>query len=164
MSDFSLKIKQIFLVLGDLAIFYLSLFLALLVRHGQGFQLLIFREHLPAYTVIYVIWLVVFYINSLYDLKIARNDVKFYSRLLNTLLINIVLAIIFFYFTPRVNISPKTVLFLDLGILAILLTLWRQTFNFFIKTALILSNTLIIGSSEAAIRLAQGIIKKPQIG
>lgn len=164
MNNFSLKIKQILLVIGDLAIFYLSLFLALLIRHGGDFKSLIFQEHLLAYTIIYVIWLVVFYINHLYDLSVAKNDVKFYSRLLNTLLINILLAVVFFYFTPRINISPKTVLFLDLGILAILLTIWRQSFNFFIKSSAILSNTLIVGSDEAALRLAKEIIKKPQIG
>lgn len=164
MNNFPLKIKQIILIIGDLAIFYLSLFLALLIRHGGDFKALIYQEHLFAYTIIYFIWLIVFYINHLYDLSLARNDIRFYSRLLNTLLINIVLAVIFFYFTPRINITPKTVLFLDLGILAILLTIWRQSFNYFIKTSTILSNTMIVGSNEAAIRLAKKILKNPQIG
>lgn len=164
MSHFSLKIKKGLLLLGDLAIFYLSLFLALLFRHGGNFNLTIFKEHLPTYTLIYAVWLVVFYINNLYDLRLAKNDIKFYSLLLKNLIANTILAVAFFYFMPGISIAPKTVLFLDLGILAILLAVWRQIFNFFIKTSVILSNTLIIGSNEAALKLMREVLSKPQIG
>lgn len=164
MNDFSLKIKRFLLIIGDLAVFYLSLFLALILRHGHDFELAIFKEHLPAYTIIYAVWLLVFYINHLYSINVARNDVKFYTRLLNTLIVNVVLAIIFFYFAPAIKISPKTVLFLDLGILIVLLTIWRQAFNYLIRSSRILSNTLIVGSNEASLKLAKEIINKPQIG
>ncbi len=164
MRHFSLKIKKIVLLLGDLFIFYLSLFLALLIRHGGNFTLAILKEHLPIYTLIYVIWLIIFYINNLYDLRIAKNDVKFYSRLLNNLIINAILAIAFFYFAPGISIAPKTVLFINLGILIILIVSWRQFFNFLIKSAPILSNTLLIGSNEAALKLIKEMANRPQIG
>jgi len=155
--------KKITLILSDILILYLSLWLTLLFRYQENFTLGTWKQHFWPFTIIYFLWLTIFFINGLYDLTLARNNIAFYTALLRGLVANSVLAISFFYFIPFFGITPKTNLFLDLLFIAVLLSLWRQIYNYLLKSAL-LNNVLIIGKNKETGQINQIIKKNPQLG
>ncbi|MDP2934446.1 MAG: hypothetical protein Q8N59_01590, partial [bacterium] len=81
-----MKAKKLILLLGDVIVLYASLIVALSVRY-RGFDLEVFKRHLLPFSIIYVVWLIVFYIHDLYELDIAKNNVEFSSALVRALII-----------------------------------------------------------------------------
>jgi len=161
------NLKKIILLLGDILILYLSLWLTLLIRYGANFDFNRWQQHFWPFTIIYFLWLVIFYIAGLYELTLARNNINFYSTLLRGLMINAGLAIAFFYFIPYFGIAPKTNLFLNLAIFTLLFSGWRQVYNHLLKTSTLLNNVLIIGrdgKNKETKQINQIVKNNPQLG
>ncbi len=158
-----MRIKKIILLIGDMVILYASLIIALTIRY-QGFNLNIFKTHLLPFSIIYLLWLIVFYMHDLYDLDIAKNNVKFSSAIIRALIIGGLISVAFFYLIPAFTIAPKTNLFLTVLVFIILFYAWRYLFNLLIGSLKMKINTAIIGYSPQAIELAKEIIKNPQLG
>ncbi|KKS26392.1 MAG: Sugar transferase, PEP-CTERM system associated [Parcubacteria group bacterium GW2011_GWC2_42_6] len=158
-----IKIKRIILILGDILILYSALILTLALRYQQNWQNE-WQNHFIPFSIIYLLWLLVFYILGLYDLSLARNNLYFFITLTKALAINAGLAVIFFYFIPFFGITPKTNLFINLAIFAILFVSWRQLYNLFIKNSALLNNVLIIGRNPETDELIRYIKDNPQIG
>ncbi|MFH1938083.1 MAG: sugar transferase, partial [Patescibacteria group bacterium] len=97
-------------------------------------------------------------------LSIARNNIAFYNILSRGLAINVGLAIAFFYFIPYFGITPKTNLFLNLTIFAVLFSGWRNLYNYLIKSSTLLNNVLIIGQNKEIDQLNKIIKNNPQLG
>ena len=94
----------------------------------------------------------------------ARNNLYFFITLAKVLAIDAGLAIIFFYFFPFFKVTPKTNLFINLLIFAVLFVAWRQFFNRFIRSRALLNNVLVIGQSQEAKELIRYINDSPQLG
>ena len=157
------KAKKALLFLGDLLILYLALFLMLYFSYGNSWTNS-WNQHFFPFTIVYLTWLMVFFIIGLYELNMARNNFDFFVTLGKSLLINAVLAISFFYFIPYFGITPKTNLFADLIIFALLFIVWRQVYNYCIKTAPLLNNVLILGQNQETKELINYIHSNPQLG
>ena len=157
------NIKRITLLIGDIIILYASLWLMLLVRYGAKFDINIWEQHFKPFTIIYATWLIVFFIAGLYDLSLARNNINFYSTLLRGLIINVGIAITFFYFLPFFGITPKTNLFLNIGIFAVLFTGWRQLYNHLVKSTALINNILIIGKNKEIDQIIKIVNNRPQL-
>ncbi len=156
--------KKITLFLGDLAVFYLSLFITLLIRYGSSAVAERWEQHFWPFTIIYLVWIIVFYIAGLYEFTLAKNELKFYSIILQSFVINLALGITFFYFIPYFSITPKTNLFLNTGVIALLFCAWRQLYNHSIKSSTWITNLLIIGSGKEIDYLSKIINENPQLG
>ena len=156
--------KKILLLLGDIIILYFSLWLTLFLRYWPDFDLIRFKQHFWPFTIIYVLWLIIFYIAGLYALNLARNNLTFYSTLLRGLSINAGLAVAFFYFIPYFGITPKTNLFLNLLIFTILVSLWRQLYNYSLKSEALLNNFIVIGQTKETQQLIELLKTHPQFG
>ena len=121
--------KEPFIIgLGDVIVFILSLWLALYLRLGDGLSMEMWNNHLVPFSFIFLYSLVVFYVAGLY----ARHAVvlkKTTLTILNSQIINALIAVLIFYFTPAVSniieVSPKTILVLYTAVSVILLSLWR---------------------------------------
>jgi len=157
------NIKRITLLIGDIVVLYISLWLMLFIRYGAKFDINLWQQHFQPFTIIYTIWLIVFFIAGLYDLSLARNNINFYSTLLRGLLINIGLAITFFYFLPYFGITPKTNLFLNIGIFTILFSGWRQLYNYLVKSSALINNVLIIGQNKEIDQIIKIVKNNPQL-
>ena len=157
------NIKRITLLIGDIVVLYISLWLMLFIRYGAKFDINLWQQHFQPFTIIYTIWLIVFFIAGLYDLSLARNNINFYSTLLRGLLINIGLAITFFYFLPYFGITPKTNLFLNIGIFTILFAGWRQLYNYLVKSTALINNVLIIGQNKEIDQIIKIVENNPQL-
>ena len=168
MPDFAVKSKKILLLLGDIAIIYLSLFLALLIRYLSFSQAIgQWQENLLPFSVIFLTWLICFFINDFYDLKASHNNIAILNNLLRAFIINTAIALAVFYFLIPLtshNIKPQRVLVIDLIIAFGLMYFWRWLFFNFIKSKSIANNVLIIGDSPLAQELLREINARPQLG
>lgn len=155
--------KKPLLFLGDIVILYSSLLLALLIRYGGAFSRH-FDFHLAPFSIIFIIWVVVFYISNLYDIGFSKNNVPFLSTLLYSIIINAVIATFFFYLVPFFGIAPKTNLLIFMSVATVLTLGWRYYFNrLLIKTGHH-NNTLIIGNNPQAQELYDYLLANPQLG
>ncbi len=157
--------KKIILVLGDIILLYLSLVITLNLRYGE-FNKEILKEHFWPFSIVFTIWLVVFFINGLYEIRKVKNDYKFFGQLINNLIINTLLAFSFFYLILGrfSSLKPQTVLIILIFVFACLWILWRKLFFYIISSAKLSNNLVIIGISPESLLLAEEIITKPQMG
>lgn len=161
-----MKTKKYILILGDIIILYASLIIALAIRY-RGFDFNVFENHLMPFSILYLVWLIVFFIHDLYDLDVAKNNVNFSSALIRALFINGLVSVLFFYLAPQSlfgALTPKTNLFLNILIFVILFYGWRYFFNFLLGSLKIKMNAAIVGYNPQIIELAKEIIKSPQMG
>jgi len=157
------QIKRGALFFGDIFMLYLALFLTLVFRYGKNWQEN-WDDHFLPFTLIYALSLIVFYIIGLYDIHVARNNLSFFLTLARAVFINAALAIVFFYFIPFFGISPKTNLFLNIAIFAFIFIVWRQFYNYFIKSPNLLNNIMVLGESQETKELIEYININPQLG
>lgn len=154
------------LVGGDLLVLYLALFATLVLRFGKLPNLNIWVQHFQPFSWLFLAWLVVFYMNGLYDISVHKNDVGFYNKIIQNLLINYGLAAAYFYLlTDRLfQIKPQVVFFIFLAASALLIPLWRYLYNSFLHRPNLLRNVLVIGMKDEARELIEEIVRKPQLG
>lgn len=113
------------LFLGDALVFGFSLWLTLLVRYAEAPSSELLSEHFVAFTPLFVIWLLIFYMAGLYGKRVVFAKTALFGAILWTQVLNIVLAALFFFFTPGIGIAPKTNLLLYLVISLALVLAWR---------------------------------------
>ncbi|MBD3281990.1 MAG: exopolysaccharide biosynthesis polyprenyl glycosylphosphotransferase [Candidatus Portnoybacteria bacterium] len=160
-----MKVKKLILILGDIVMMYLALGLALALRY-KGFDFGIFENHIVPFSIIYLIWIIVFYIHNLYDIDLAKNNIDFSSALIRAILVSALISLAFFYLVPGFvvsDITPKTNLFLDIIVFVILFYAWRSLFNFLVGSSKKI-NVAIVGYNPQAVELAKEIFKNPQKG
>ncbi|MEK7615709.1 MAG: sugar transferase [Patescibacteria group bacterium] len=155
--------RKSILLLGDIAMLYLALFLTLVIRYGSGY-VGNFSIHLLPFTIIFLIWILVFYIANLYELSTVKNSLQFFTSYFYSLAINIAIAIAFFYLMPFVEIAPKTNLFIFLAIISALGVGWRSLYNRILVSGGYRNNTLIVGLSDQSQELYNFLLANPQIG
>lgn len=113
------------LLVGDIAVFALSLWLALLVRNLEIPEAQTLWLHILPFFILFIVWSFTYFLAGLY----GRGMRLFRSRMLSTIvyaqLINVVIAALFFFFIPLFTIAPKTVLLLYLLVSSPLIILWR---------------------------------------
>jgi len=161
-----MRAKKAILLIGDIIVLYASLILTLTIRY-HGFDLDILRRHLLPFSIIYLIWLIIFYINNLYELDIAKNNMEFSAALIRALIIAGLISIVFFYLAPNFAfgaITPKTNLFLNVLVFMVLFYGWRYFFNLLAGSLNLKMNMAIVGYNPQAIELSKEIIKNPQLG
>ena len=119
------KKEGVFLLLGDVLVFVVSLWVALFLRNLALPSQELFLLHLQPFSFIFVAWVASFFVAGLY----GKHTLLFKSRLptllLNTQIINSVLAVAFFYFVPALTITPKILLFIYLVVSFVFILLWR---------------------------------------
>ena len=109
----SLKIRQFILILGDIALLYISLFLALSIRNQEIISEKVWSDHWPIFSIAFVIWLSVFYITGAYSINNVKNDIKSIMDTARAMGVNILLAVSVFYLLPQTQLTPKTILLLS---------------------------------------------------
>src|SRR3989344_3748653 len=156
--------KRFGLFLSDAVVLYGSLLLMLYSRYGSRDNFDYFYNiHLIPFGIIFVLWLIIFYIANLYEPKSLRNSLDFYSVLFQTILTASAISIIFFYFIPIFGITPRTNLFIFIGIFTALISLTRYLWNRLFVTKF-KKSVLIVGTDHDVAELSEFIKKHPQLG
>jgi lipopolysaccharide/colanic/teichoic acid biosynthesis glycosyltransferase len=112
------------LFIGDVVVFAGSLWLALVARHFVAPNSVEYFEHLVPFSVLFVLWLLVFVIVGLYDKTVALFEDRLPGTVLQAQVINFCIALLFFFLAP-IDIQPKTVLALYFAISTSLIVIWR---------------------------------------
>lgn len=152
---------QIFLIfLGDIILFFLSLWVTLALRYFELPSVDIFALHALPFSYLFLVWIAVFYIAGLYE----SHTVIFKSRLpgmmLNVQAINSVIAVLFFYFIPAFGITPKTTLFLYLIVSLALISGWRLFGVQFLGLRK-KERAVLIGAGEESRKLYRAVNENP---
>ena len=123
--------KKFILLLVDIVLLYASLWLTLLFRYNNV-DTELWQKHFWPFSIVFILWIVVFFINGLYEIRKVKNDYKFYGRLVSNLLINTAIAFTFFYiiFDRFSYIRPQKVLIILVLVFAVLWIFWRKLFPF----------------------------------
>lgn len=156
------RFQKIILLIGDVAIFYGALFLTLIIRYGALPSEKLWEGHKWPFFFVSIVWLMIYYIAGLYDVEKSANSAKI-TQIIRTMLAGTGIAVAMFYFIPSFNITPKTNLFIDVGIVIFLIWLWRKFFQKIIAGGAKIKVFFWDDSAEVAV-FAMFINKNPQLG
>ncbi|TSC74931.1 MAG: Sugar transferase [Parcubacteria group bacterium Gr01-1014_44] len=155
--------KKFVLVLVDIAILYAALWLTLLARYQYGWWTSL-GLHLAPFTILFIVWLFVFYIANFYEIHVLKNGPVFYANFFRVLIINAVIGMVFFYLIPLFGIAPRRNFFIFLVFFAGLDFLARSIFNNIIAASKFSRPTLIVGLNEQSEEMAKLLRNNPQLG
>lgn len=158
------RIKQLILLFGDLLCMYLALTIALMARYRTMDLSGYWQTHRLSFGILFALWVIVLFINNVYDLRRAKNTILFFQNLSLTFLTNFFLGLAFFYFIPAFRITPKTNLILVVLLALILVSLWRALFNWLLGPSLLKRSILFLGYHQRLDELVTLFGNDPQIG
>lgn len=145
--------ESVFLFFGDIAFFILALVLTLLVRFLTWPSWTLFSAHLGPFSIIFAVWLLVFFIADLYNrrppARLPAGEATLANVVINVQLVNSFLALAFFYLIPYFVITPKLTLFVDLIFSLALVLWWRLGLSRFLDRGRA-ERYLFLDRSEAA--------------
>ena len=160
MNSFSRK-KPFVLLLGDLGSFLIALWLSLVIR-GLGIPSVdFFMAHLLPFSMLFILWILVFYIAGLYEKHTVVLKSKLPSLIANTQLVNSALATAFFYLIPFLGITPKTTLFIYLLVSFVLILFWRVYGYHFVAGRGRPNSAILIGSGNEMKELLEEVNDNP---
>jgi exopolysaccharide biosynthesis polyprenyl glycosylphosphotransferase len=145
------KKEPILVGFGDVIVLVFSLWLTLVLRYHSLPDSTVWYSHFIPFCLIFIYSVVIFYIAGLYGQYSAFVRSRIPSLIVKAQIVNTVLAVIFFYFTPDADISPKTTLFIYFVLATSFLIIWRISIFSFSglrkkRRALIISSTNTVGS------------------
>jgi len=156
-----IKLRKYLLLFFDVIFLYFSLYLSLLLRHFQKFETQIFFSHLFPFTILFFLWLIIFYTFGFYDFEFLKTSLIF--KTISVISLNFVLGVFLFYFIPQFKITPKTILILNSSIFGIFFFFSRKFFLSFFSAHL-LEKVAILGKDAEAEKLKKEIKERPFLG
>ncbi len=120
------KKEAITLFVGDTILFYAALWLTLLVRYKVFPDINLFREHAVPFSLLFVVWIIIFFIAGLYDKHTTFFKERLSTTIFRTQTFNIIIAALFFFLIPYFGIAPKTNLLIYLFVSSGLIVFWRM--------------------------------------
>ncbi len=157
--------KKFIILLGDVLMLYGSLAITLLLRYKADQFSVVFNDHIKPFSLIFIFWILIFYLNELYDSRSLNITISIIQRFLFSIFLAAVISITLFYlFTSFFKLTPKTNLFIFASIFGILDFGWR----FILRKAYISggwrNRILIIGDSPMIDNTTRHLKDHPQIG
>lgn len=162
--DLAHKAKSFLFIVADAVALYAALFVTLIVRYRSDFYEQFKDAHAVPFTAVFILWIIVFYIAGLYDLRRLRNNLDFVKTLFLCIAINAALAVALFYLIPVFGIAPKTNLLIFVVVFAIIEIFWRRFLNRTLAFGEAPNRTLFIGNGVIAGEIKKVISENPQLG
>lgn len=158
------KREPLLLLLGDLIFFDIALWLTLTIRYFRVPDTHTILTHAAPFSILFVVWVVLFYIAGLYEKHTMFLRNKLPSTILHTQLLNSLVAVLFFYLVPFFGITPKTILFIYLITSFGLILAWRLFLfpRFFFQKKK--HAAILIGSGEELRALKQEVNENSRYG
>ena len=162
------SLKKLFFLLGDIVVLHLALALTLFVRYRLLGDINGISPHWQAHWYyfigVFIIFLLVFYINNLYSLRQMASERNFIRHTLSSVIVASLLAIVYFYIYPQVDIAPKTNLAIFAVIALIGFLIWRKLSYLLLKSSAWQNNLAIIGYNEKIKVLLEDMSNRPGLG
>lgn len=158
LAKYRTTISQLILLFADIVLLYLALGISLWIRYQNNFDIVVLLDHIRLFTVIYILWIGIFYTNNLYNLTKIRQGVNFYLDLTRSLFIGGIIAIIMFYLLPYNDLTPKRLLLMNIIAFATLATIWRSIFIYYIGRYIPTNKIAIVGISVRSLSLGRQLL------
>lgn len=162
-----IKLKQLALVAGDILTLYASLMAMLIMRYGDlpAQKTTVAFSHFLPFSVVFAVWLLIFYIGGLYDPRLLKNNINFAKQFGTVLAMASLIAVMLFYlFMPSFIITPRANLFIYIAIFGVLGYIWRAAYNNLLSSGTPPNTILLVGYNKTAQELAEQISQNPQLG
>ena len=154
------RAEAIFLLIGDLCVFVISLWATLLIRDLTVPSNVLFYDHLAPFSILFIAWVLVYFIAGLYDNHTTLFKQRLPSIILRAQIVNVVMAALFFFLIPYFGITPKTNLFIYLFVSFGLIVFWRLVLAQFMGVRHF-DNALIIASGKEIDELIEEVNSNP---
>mgnify|MGYP001561443175 CR=1 FL=1 len=157
-------LKKTILLLGDIIVLYISLIITIVLRYDLDTFFSRFAAHLGPFSLLFLLWILVFYIADFYVLKTFKNRGVLAGTIIRAVLITTTLSMIFFYLfgDSFFRLTPKTNLFIFSGVFTILdFLLRRSLIQAFASGAI---NTVIIGNTPRIKEIIAHVKENPHSG
>jgi len=154
------NVIKLIIFLGDFALLFAALAVSLLWRDGFDGFVPYFLQHIPAFSIVFPLWCVVFYIGDLYNFSVQLNHRR-YSYLLA---VSIALAVGFFYAFPGLELTPKTNLLRIAVVFTVLFYGWRTLVTRTLDQLGIHRPVLLVGSDKQSLEIARKLIADARMG
>lgn len=118
--------------------------MTLIIRYGSIPGRGTLMAHLPAFSILFVVFIIINFSAGLYDKRSTFIRSRIQGTLFKAQIVNAVLGITLFYFAP-VSIAPKANLFIYFAVSTALLLLWRMVM-FPVVSVTRKQNALLVGS------------------
>ncbi len=124
MTSIASSRRVFLLVAGDLLAYVFSLIFTLTIRYDAIPSRALFFNHVPSFSILFVLFLLVSFSAGLYDKQSTLISGRIQGLLARVQIINFIIGIVFFYFAP-VGIAPKANLFIYILVSTGILFIWR---------------------------------------
>lgn len=121
------------LIIPDVILFYASLYLAILIRYPDSYNNINWQAHFTPFSFLFAVWILVFFIYGLFDISSLRRYSGLVIKLTGATLINLLAAIIYFYFQPNLILTPRRFLLIDIAVSFLLISAWHLLAKYFLK-------------------------------
>ncbi len=122
----SIRSVKTLLVLGDVLVFYSSIYAALFLRHMQEPDLTLLLLHIYYFTPLIALWILVFYLSGLYSRQVFLFADKTIQTLFLAQFVNVFVVALSFFFVFNTVIAPKLLLAIYLLVSVLFLFVWRM--------------------------------------
>jgi sugar transferase (PEP-CTERM system associated) len=103
------------------------------------------------------------YYFDLYDLKVYRSNIELGIRLLQSLGVSSILLAALYYIFPFLIIG-KGIFLISLGLMGVVIVLWRIIYNYILRTRQLDQKIMIVGSGPLAKNIASEILERMDTG
>lgn len=158
------RLKQLTILFGDLLALYIGLYLAILLRYFQIPNQFDINNLIGPFSWLFLVAIIIAFISGAYDLGKAKNNSSLFKKIFFDSIIWSLAGVLFFYIMPKSSINPKTILILTTLCGFGLLSIWRFVYNKFIAINILKIKVVFVGFSNEAQKIAETIIRSPQIG
>ncbi len=157
------SLKKTALFLGDTVILYVSLAATLFIRYRGENLPTYFNTHLLPFSLIFIVWLTIFYVADLYKHSTFRTRGALFSSLFSSVFISGISSVIIFYiFGGFFELTPKTNLAIFSAVFLALDYLMRSAFLGLFRSGAI--NIVVLGDSPLIKEALAGLKDNPQAG
>ncbi len=154
------RIRQFLLLMGDTVLMYAGLWCGLFLRTLVPPNHLQWQSHVLVFTITFCFWLVINYINGLYDTNRAYHA----RRYAETGIMALLVGIIFFYIFGDSGIAPKTILIIATTLTYIGIGCWHTMFARMVGNVRLQKKLAFVGMAEEASFLIETLQKEPERG
>lgn len=158
------RLKQLTILFGDLIALYTGLYLAILLRYFKLPNQLDIDGLIGPFSWLFLAAIIITFISGAYDLGKAKNNSGLFKKIFFDAVIWSVVGVLYFYIIPKSSINPKTILILTALCGFGLLSIWRFVYNRFVAANILKTKVFFVGFSSEAQKIAETIIRSPQIG
>ncbi len=118
-------IKWWLLIIPEAVSLYAALFVALGLRNYGAVDQPGYLLHVRAFTPLFALWFLIMFIHNLFEVETFRRYTTLLFRMSSAMALNLLIAVVYFYFQPRLILTPRRLLLIDAAVSFIFLLGWN---------------------------------------